>query len=217
MSFIETIPDAQITDEIRAMYERQKSFWGFVPNYAKVFSHRPELMQLWAQLQIGIKRHMDKRRFELITFAAAHTLRSTLCSLAHGKALTAFFSPEDVQLMARGASPASLTAAEAAMMAFARKVARGAFMVTHADVEELKKHGFSDAEVFDIAAAVGARAFWTTLLEALGTEAEPSLLALDEPFRKAMTVGRPIGPAKANGHAGANASITEHKGAHEGI
>ncbi len=193
MAFIDTIPDSEITDEIRAMYARQESFWGFVPNYARVFSWRPELMGLWAQLQIGIKRHMDKRRFELVTFAAASTLRSTLCSLAHGKALTQFFSKEDVQLMARGASPASLTAAEAEMMAFARKVARGAFMTTAADVEKLKKHGFTDAEVFDIAATVGARAFWTGLLEGLGVQAEVSLVDLDSEFRDAMVVGRPLG------------------------
>jgi uncharacterized peroxidase-related enzyme len=191
MAFIDTIPDSDISADVKAMYERQASFWGFVPNYARVFSWRPELMTLWAQLQVGIKRTMDKRRFELITFAAAHTLRSTLCSLAHGRALTEFFSPEDVQLMARGASPGSLTAAEAAMMAFARKVARGPFATTAADVAELKKHGFTDAEVFDIASAVGARAFWTTLLEALGVEAEPSLRTMEKEFTKAMTVGRP--------------------------
>ena len=158
MAFIDTIPDSEITEEIRAMYARQESFWGFVPNYARVFSWRPEMMGLWAQLQLGIKKHMDKRRFELVTFAAASTQRSTLCSLAHGKALTAWFSMEDVQLMARGASPASLTAAESEMMSFARKVARGAFMTTANDVERLKKLGFTDAEVFDIAATVGARA-----------------------------------------------------------
>jgi len=202
MAFIDTIPDADITDEIRAMYARQESFWGFVPNYARVFSWRPELMMLWANLQNGIKRNMDKRRFELITFAAAHTQRSTLCSLAHGKALTQFFSKEDVQLIAQGAAPASLTAAEAEMMVFVRKAARGAYMTTRADVEKLKAHGFSDAEIFDIAAAVGARAFWTGLLEALGVEAEPSLLALDERFRKALTAGRPIGALNGNHHAG---------------
>ena len=147
---------------------------------------------------------MDKRRFELITFAAAHTLRSTLCSLAHGRALTQFFSQEDVQLMARGAAPASLTAAEAAMMAFARKVARGAYLVTPADVESLKKHGFTDAEVFDIAAAVGARAFWTSLVEALGVEAEASLVAMEEPFRKALTVGRPIAGVPESGKSDSN-------------
>jgi uncharacterized peroxidase-related enzyme len=200
MAFIQTTPDSDIGDEVRAMYDRQQSFWGFIPNYARVFCHRPEIMGLWAALQAGIKRHMDKRRFELITFAASHTLRSTLCSLAHGRALTAFFSMDDIKVMARGASPASLTAAEAAMMAFARKVARGAFLVTTADVNELKRHGFTDGEVFDIAAAVGARAFWTTVIESLGVEPEPPFLELEPEFRKTLTVGRPIGNERGNGH-----------------
>lgn len=194
MAFIDIIPEADIGDDVRAMYDRQQSFWGFIPNYAKVFCHRPEIMGLWAQLQAGIKSHMDKRRFELITFAASHTLRSTLCSLAHGKALTAFFSKEDIQSMARGASPKSLTDAEAAMMAFSRKVARGAYLVTSADVDELKKHGFTDGEVFDIAAAVGARAFWTNVIESLGVEPEPPFLELENEFRKTLTVGRAIAP-----------------------
>ena len=83
MAFIETIETAGTNEELRAMYERQQSHWGFLPNYAKVFCHRPEIMGLWAQLQSGIKRHMDKRRFELVSFAAANALRSTLCSIAH--------------------------------------------------------------------------------------------------------------------------------------
>src|SRR5262245_14265453 len=112
MAFIDCIPDAEIDADVQAMYARQQSFWGFVPNYAKVFSHRPEVMGLWAQLQAGIRRHMDRRRFELVTFAASQALRSTLCSLAHGKALTAWFSEEDVVAIARGEVPASLTAAE---------------------------------------------------------------------------------------------------------
>jgi len=207
MPFIDTIPDTEINDEVRAMYARQESFWGFVPNYARVFCWRPEIMGLWAQLQAGIKRNMDKRRFELLTFAAAHTLRSTLCSLAHGRALTAFFSPEDVQLMARGASPASLTAAEAAMMSFARKVARGSFAVSANDVAELKKHGFTDAEVFDIAATVSARAFWTGIVESLGVEPEPPFLQLESEFRKTLTVGRPFESTKLNGKASAQAIV----------
>ena len=51
------------------MYDRSRRIYGYVPNYAKVFCHRPEVMALWAQLQAGIKTPMDKRRFELVTFA----------------------------------------------------------------------------------------------------------------------------------------------------
>jgi uncharacterized peroxidase-related enzyme len=192
MAFIDTIPDAEIDDQVRAMYERQASFWGFVPNYAKVFCYRPEIMGLWAQLQAGIKKTMDKRRYELVTFAAANALRSTLCSLAHGKALTEFFPSEAVQAMARGQAPADLTAAEAEMLKFARKVARDAPSVTREDVQRLKELGFSDAEVFDIAAAASARAFFTKLVESLGVAPEASLLGLDQEFKRAMAVGRPV-------------------------
>src|SRR5690606_8755232 len=101
MPFIDTIGASYVTGEAFAMYERQQAHYGFVPSYATVFSHRPEVMRRWAELLSAIKRPMDKRRFELATFAAAHELRSTLCTLAHGKALLAFFSREDVIAMAR--------------------------------------------------------------------------------------------------------------------
>ena len=193
MAFIDTIPDAEVDDQVRAMYERQATFWGFVPNYAKVFCYRPEIMGLWAQLQAGIKKSMaDKRRYELVTFAAANALRSTLCSLAHGKTLTEFFPSEAVQAMARGEAPANLTAAEAEMMKFARKVGRDASSVTREDVLRLKELGFSDAEVFDIAAAASARAFFAKLVESLGVTAEHSLLGLDQEFKRTMAVGRPV-------------------------
>jgi uncharacterized peroxidase-related enzyme len=192
MAFIDTIPLAQSNDEVRAMYERQQAHYGYVPNYAKVFCHRPEVMGLWAQLQSGIRRHMDKRRYELVTFAAANALRSTLCSLAHGKVLTEFFSAEDVQAMVRGKTPASLSAAEAAMMLFARRVAQDATAITSGEVARLKQHGFTDAEIFDIAATAAARAFWTKVIEALGVEADAPFRAMDYELRKALTVGRPI-------------------------
>lgn len=192
MAFIDIIPTSSISDEVRAMYARQEAHWGFVPNYAKVFCHRPEIMGLWAQLQIGIKRHMTKRRYELITFVSATALRSTLCSLAHGRALMEFISEDDVLALARGEAPASLSDAEAAMVAFARKVASDASSVNARDVEELKRHGFTDGEVFDISAAAAARAFWTKLVESLGVEPEPPFRAMSSALRATLAVGRPM-------------------------
>jgi uncharacterized peroxidase-related enzyme len=192
MAFIDIIPGSNISDEVRAMYARQEAHWGFVPNYAKVFCHRPEIMGLWAQLQVGIKRHMTKRRFELITFVSAMALRSSLCSIAHGRALMEFIPEEDVLAIARGEAPSSISAAEAAMLEFARKVARDASSVVASDVAELKQHGFTDGEVFDISAAAAARAFWTKLIESLGVEPEPPFRAMSSTFRNALAAGRPL-------------------------
>jgi uncharacterized peroxidase-related enzyme len=192
MAFIDTISASWATGETFAMYDRQQKHYGYVPNYATVFSHRPEVMRRWAELLAAIKRPMSKRRFELATFAAAVELRSTLCTLAHGKALLAFFSADDVMAMARGALPASLPAAEAGLMRFARAVARDASAITQSDVAELKGYGFSDAEVFDVAVTVAGRAFFTTVIESLGVATDAPLRALDGALRDALTVGRPV-------------------------
>ena len=191
VAYIETVQSPAGNEELRAMYERQRAHYGYLPNYAKVFCYRPEIMGLWAQLQSGIKRHMDRRRFELVTFAASTALRSTLCSLAHGKQLTEFLSMQDIQAIARGETPKSLSAAEAAMLIFGRKVARDASAITARDVELLKQHGFTDAEIFDISAAAAARSFWTKMLDSLGVEVDAPFREMSPEFRDALTVGRP--------------------------
>jgi uncharacterized peroxidase-related enzyme len=192
MAFIDTISASWVTGEAFAMYDRQQKHYGYVPDYATVFSHRPAVMRRWAELLAEIKRPMDKRRFELATFAAAVTLRSTLCTLAHGKALLQFFSADDVKAMARGEVPVSLSAAEAALMRFACAVAHDASAVTADDVAELKRHGFADGEVFDIAAVAAGRAFFTKIIESLGVAADAPLRAMDATLREALTVGRPV-------------------------
>lgn len=197
MSFISTIAPADAQGEVLAMYRRQQGKYGFVPNYAKVFCYRPEVMQLWADLQTGIRRHMDKRRYELVTVAAALSIRSSYCSLAHGNALTAFFDAEEVRAIIEGSSDGPLTQAEKAMMEYARKVARNATSVTADDVETLKSHGFSDAEIFDITATATARTFFAQLCEGLGATPDAAFRDMAEPLRNALTVGRPIDAAAA--------------------
>ena len=116
MAFIRTIPPREAKDAVRDMYQRQQAAFGYVPNYAKLFSHRPEVMERWVKLLAAIKRPVDSRRFELVTFAAAHALRNSYCSLAHGNALTAFFDEEEVRALASDEAGESLTVAEIAMM-----------------------------------------------------------------------------------------------------
>jgi uncharacterized peroxidase-related enzyme len=192
MPFIDTIGPDEAQDDVRTMYERQQDSWGYVPNYAKVFSHRPEVLARWGRLLAEIKRPMDKRRFELVTFVAAYELRNSACALAHGKALTEFYPPETVRAIAEERAGDALSEAEHAVLRFTRQIVRDASRVTSGLVGQLKRHGLSDAEIFDIAAAAAGRAFFTRLLDALGVEPDSSFLGLDESFRTPLTVGRPI-------------------------
>jgi uncharacterized peroxidase-related enzyme len=192
MSFIATIAPDVAHGEIAAMYRRQQAAWGFVPNYAQVFGHRPGIMARWGELLAEIKRPMAPRRFELVTFAAALVLCNTACALAHAKALRTFFSDAQILAIAKGRLDGVLDAAEQAMLRFARQVALDASRVTDADVAVLARHGFADAEIFDIAAAAAARAFFTKMLDGLGVQADAPMGPLDATLRRALTVGRPI-------------------------
>ena len=190
MSFINTISPAEAAGPVRDLYDRQQRHYGYVPNYAKLFSHRPQVMQLWSDLLYGVRCNMDKRRFELVTVAAAMAVRSTYCSLAHGKALMQYYSEEDALKIVTGAADAPLTAVEAEMMRFAAKIAHTAAEVTAGDVERLKVHGLSDAEIFDIAAVATARSFFAQLCEGLGAVGDQSLVMMDARLQQALTVGK---------------------------
>ena len=196
MSYIETVPLDEATGEVREMYERQQGAWGYVPNYAKSFSHRPEVMARWGRLLAELQRPWDERRLEMITFAAAHELRHSSCSLAHGNKLTPFFSTKEIHAIAEQRPTESVTEAEQEMMRFSRQVARDASTVEAADVDRLKAHGFSDAEVFDIAAVAAGRAFFTKVLDAVGSLPDAGFMSIDEGLRSPLTVGRPIAREK---------------------
>jgi len=193
MAFIDTTRAAESQGEVRAMYERQEQHWGFVPNYAKLFCHRPALMERWGRMLAEIKRPVDARRFELVTLAVALELRHSACSLAHGVALTRIIGKTAVIALTGGEQAAGVSDAEMAIFRFARNVAKDASRITSGEVAALKEiHGLADEDVFDIVAIAAGRAFFTKMLDALGSEPDISFMQLDEELRRALTVGRPI-------------------------
>ena len=192
MAFIETTPAAEARGALREMYVRQQSAWGYLPNYAKVFCYRPQVMARWGQLLAEIKRPMPKRTFELVTFVAAHELRHSACTLAHGKALREFFSDEQILAIAEDRLDGVLLDAERGMVRFARQIARDASSVSAAQVSALQANGYTAEQIFDIAATAAGRAFFSKLLDALGVLPDSPFVAFDEAFRRTLTVGRAI-------------------------
>ena len=192
MSFIDTISPAEARERVREIYAEEQADWGYVPDYARVFCYRPEVMARWGELLTEIRRPVDPRRMELATFAAAHETRHSPCSLAHGAALAKIIGKQAVLAIAAGREDEVLEPADIAILRFARQVARDASKITAADIEDLRAHGLGDDEIFDIAANAASRCFFTKLLDALGTDADSPLMRLDAELRDALTVGRPI-------------------------
>jgi alkylhydroperoxidase family enzyme len=157
-------------------------------NLERAFGLRPEVFAAWQQLVTAVKATSDERRYELATLAAARRLRSSYCSLAHGKVLAEqFYDFESVPAL-----PDRLDAADRAIMAFAEQVVTDATAITQADVDVLRGHGLSDGEIFDVVLAATIRCFFSKTLDALGVQPDAEFAELDPAFLEALTVGRPI-------------------------
>lgn len=189
MAFVESVSDGEIPEVFAADRER----FGYLPNFARMFAHRPAVYAAWRELNGAIKEAMDERRYELATVAAARRLRSSYCALAHGKVLAErFYTAEEVAAISHDHRAAGLAAVDVAVMDLAEKVVADATSVTDADVERLRELGLSDGEVVDVVLAAAARSFFTKTLDALGVEPDAAYRELDDDLRQTLTVGRPI-------------------------
>ncbi len=192
MAFIETVPEAEATGKLAALYAADLERVGYVANYTRIFSHRPEVYEAWAALNASIKANMDLRRYELATLAAARALRSSYCCLAHGKVLLGTMSERELLELIQ--ADAGLSPAEEALMAFAEKVTLQSHAVTQEDVDGLRAHGFSDPDILDIVLTASARNFFSRVLDALGALPDAAYRDLSPDLLAALSVGRSAEP-----------------------
>ena len=197
MPYLQTVPPEDASGEVKAMYDKDLTAQGYVANYTRAFSARPDVLRGWLALKDAITSGMDPRLYELATVATATAIRSSYCSLVHGNILaTGYYPAEQVVSIAGDGDEAAgaLDAADAAVVRFARKVAEEADQITPEDVGELRGLGFSDADVFNIILAAAARCFFSKVLDATGTLPDAALHDLPDQLRSALTVGRDIAP-----------------------
>jgi alkylhydroperoxidase family enzyme len=160
-------------------------------NYERAFEQRPDVYASWSELLAAIKANMDLRRYELATFAAAQRLRSSYCSLAHGKVLIEQFG-EPVLQLAADRSSSGLDQVDLAVMDLAERVVDDATSITDGDLQRLRDLGLSDEEIMDVILTAAVRSFWTKTLDALGVQPDASYRELEPELREALVVGRPI-------------------------
>ena len=74
MSFFKSIPYDEAGDSAKRLYDYDLEKKGYISNYTRLFSLRPEILDAWRNLQGAIRKNMRLRRYELATFAAATAL-----------------------------------------------------------------------------------------------------------------------------------------------
>ena len=170
MSIVDTVPDGAADGLMESLYADDTRALGYVPSHTLVLALNPGAYAAWRALQQAIAASLGLRRYELVTLAAARSLGSEACLLAHGKKALAVMDRAELLRLLSGPGYPGLSPAEQAMMDYAARLCRDSAAMDDADSRALRDAGFSDREIVDITLAAAARNYFSRALHALAVE-----------------------------------------------
>jgi len=148
---IDTLPD-DIRTRILAVQEKS----GFVPNVFLTLAYRPDEFRAFFAYHDALMEKdggLTKAEREMIVVATSAANQCHYCVIAHGAILRIRAkNPQIADQIAVNYRKADITPRQRAMLDFAMKVSRAAEAISEADFGEVAGHGFSDDDVWDIAA-----------------------------------------------------------------
>jgi uncharacterized peroxidase-related enzyme len=150
------VPDEQgLPDEVRSLYARAREKLGFVPNVLRVWALRPEHLLRWRKYMDELMKGesgLTEAQREMIGVVVSATNRCYYCLTAHSAVLRDLTGdPVLVDQLAANYGHAELEPRERAMLAFVVKVTEDSHRCNEEDLEELRRAGWSDEEIMDIA------------------------------------------------------------------
>jgi len=148
---LQTMPD-DIRTRLLAVQEKS----GFIPNVFLTLAYRPdEFRAFFAYYDALMEKEggLSKAEREMIVVTTSAANQCQYCVIAHGAILRIRAkNPFVADQVAVNYRKADITPRQKAMLDFAMKVALEAQVVSDADFTALAAHGFSDDDIWDIAA-----------------------------------------------------------------
>jgi uncharacterized peroxidase-related enzyme len=148
---VETLPE---DIRLRLLAVQEKS--GFIPNVFLTLAFRPdEFRAFFAYHDALMERDggLTKAEREMIVVATSSANQCHYCVIAHGAILRIRArNPQIADQIAVNYRKADITPRQRAMLDFAMKVSQEAHLVSERDFTELAAHGFSQDDIWDIAA-----------------------------------------------------------------
>src|SRR5512132_1728287 len=138
----------------RLLAVQEKS--GFIPNVFLVLAHRPDEFRAFFAYHDALMDKpgtLTKAEREMIVVATSSLNQCQYCVVAHGAILRVRAKdPLIADQIAANYRKADITDRQKAMLDFAVKVSTEAYEVSESDFAALKSHGFTEEDVWDIAA-----------------------------------------------------------------
>jgi uncharacterized peroxidase-related enzyme len=146
----------QLPDDIRARILAVQEKSGFVPNVFLSLAYRPEEFRAFFAYHDALMEKdggLTKAEREMIVVATSAANQCQYCVIAHGAILRIRAkNPLIADQIAVNYRKADITPRQRAMLDFAMKVSRAAEAISEEDFGAVAAHGFSDDDVWDIAA-----------------------------------------------------------------
>ena len=146
----------QLPEDVRQRIVAVQEKSGFVPNVFLALAHRPaEFRAFFAYHDALMEKQggLSKAEREMIVVATSAANDCHYCVIAHGAILRIRAkNPLIADQVAINYRKADLSARERAMLDFAMKVALEPGRISDADFPPLQARGFSDEDIWDIAA-----------------------------------------------------------------
>lgn len=144
-----------IRERILAVQEKS----GFIPNVFLALAHRPDEFRAFFAYHDALMEkpgNLSKAEREMIVVATSSVNQCQYCVIAHGAILRIRAkNPLIADQVAANYRKADITDRQKAMLDFALKVSQSAHMVGEPDFDALKAHGFTEEDIWDIAAISG--------------------------------------------------------------
>ncbi|ACA93998.1 MULTISPECIES: peroxidase-related enzyme [Burkholderia cepacia complex] len=145
-----------LPDDIRARIATVQEKSGFIPNVFLTLAHRPDEFRAFMAYHDALMDkpgNLSKAEREMIVVATSAANQCQYCVIAHGAILRIRAKdPLIADQVATNYRKADITARQKAMLDFAMKVSRAAHQVGEPDFDTLKTHGFTEDDIWDIAA-----------------------------------------------------------------
>ncbi|MET3622082.1 peroxidase-related enzyme [Burkholderia ambifaria] len=145
-----------LPDDIRARIAAVQEKSGFIPNVFLTLAHRPDEFRAFMAYHDALMDkpgNLTKAEREMIVVATSAVNQCQYCVIAHGAILRIRAKdPLIADQVATNYRKADITVRQKAMLDFAMKVSQSAHLVGEADFDTLKSHGFTEEDVWDIAA-----------------------------------------------------------------
>jgi uncharacterized peroxidase-related enzyme len=151
------IPDINtLPEDIKTVILEVQEKSGFIPNVFLALAHRPDEFRAFFAYHDALMEKesgLTKGEREMIVVATSSANQCIYCVVAHGAILRIREkNPLIADQIAANYRKADITPRQKAMLDFAIKVSQRAYEVGDADYELLRRHGFSDEDIWDIGA-----------------------------------------------------------------